>query len=70
MSSKAEERWKRLAAMGAKGEIPTPEGEAKMSAGYPGSGRTVDQAICRDARASQDRDYAGRLWLEQIAVPT
>jgi len=32
MSSKAEERWKRLAAMGAKGEIPTPEGEAKMSA--------------------------------------
>ena len=32
MSSKAEERWKRLAAMGAKGKIPTPEGEAKMSA--------------------------------------
>ena len=32
MSSKAEERWKRLAAMGAKGEIPTPEGEARMSA--------------------------------------
>ena len=32
MSSEAEERWKRLAALGAKGEIPTPEGEAKMSA--------------------------------------
>ena len=32
MSSKAEERWQRLAAMGAKGEIPTPEGEARMSA--------------------------------------
>lgn len=32
MASKAEERWKRLAAMGAKGEIPTPEGEARMSA--------------------------------------
>ena len=32
MSSKAEERWKRLAAVGAKGEIPTPEGEARMSA--------------------------------------
>ena len=32
MSSKAEERWKRLAAMGANGEIPTPEGEARMSA--------------------------------------
>ena len=32
MSNKAEERWKRLAAMGAKGEIPTPEGEARMSA--------------------------------------
>ena len=32
MSSKAEERWKRLAAIGAKREIPTPEGEARMSA--------------------------------------
>ena len=32
MSSKAEERWKRLAAIGAKDEIPTPEGEARMSA--------------------------------------
>ena len=32
MSSKAKERWKRLEALGAKGEIPTPEGEAKMSA--------------------------------------
>jgi hypothetical protein len=32
MSSKNEERWKRLEALGAKGEIPTPEGEAKMSA--------------------------------------
>lgn len=32
MSSKAEERWQRLAAMGAKGEIPTPEGEDRMSA--------------------------------------
>jgi hypothetical protein len=27
MPSKAEERWKRLAAMGAKGVIPTPEGD-------------------------------------------
>ena len=26
------ERWERLAALGAKSEIPTPEGEAKMSA--------------------------------------
>jgi len=32
MPSKAEERWKRLAALGAKREIPTPEGEAMMSA--------------------------------------
>lgn len=32
MSSKAKERWKRLEALGAKGEVPTPEGEAKMSA--------------------------------------
>ena len=32
MPSKAEERWDRLAALGAKREIPTPEGEAKMSA--------------------------------------
>ena len=32
MPSKAEERWKRLAALGAKHEIPTPEGEARMSA--------------------------------------
>ena len=32
MSSEAKERWKRLEALGAKGEIPTPEGEAKMSA--------------------------------------
>jgi hypothetical protein len=30
--SKAKERWKRLEALGAKSEIPTPEGEAKMSA--------------------------------------
>ena len=32
MPSKADERWKRLAALGAKREIPTPEGEARMSA--------------------------------------
>ena len=32
MSSKASERWERLAAMGVKGEIPTPDGESKMSA--------------------------------------
>jgi hypothetical protein len=32
MSIKDEERWKRLAALGAKREIPTPEGEARMSA--------------------------------------
>lgn len=32
MSTKAEERWKRLAALGVKREIPTPEGEARMSA--------------------------------------
>ena len=32
MSRKDKERWKRLEALGAKGEIPTPEGEAKMSA--------------------------------------
>jgi hypothetical protein len=32
MSSKVKERWKRLEALGAKSEIPTPEGEAKMSA--------------------------------------
>ena len=32
MSSKASERWERLAALGAKGEIPTPDGESKMSA--------------------------------------
>ncbi|NLS91391.1 MAG: SEC-C domain-containing protein [Planctomycetaceae bacterium] len=32
MSVKDQERWKRLAALGAKGEIPTPEGEARMSA--------------------------------------
>lgn len=32
MSTKAEERWKRLAALGAKREMPTPDGEARMSA--------------------------------------
>ncbi len=32
MSTKDEERWKRLETLGAKGEIPTPEGEARMSA--------------------------------------
>ena len=32
MLSTDSERWKRLAALGAKSEIPTPEGEAKMSA--------------------------------------
>ena len=32
MSVKDTERWKRLAALGAKAEIPTPEDEAKMSA--------------------------------------
>ena len=32
MPSKAEERWQRLSALGAKGVIPTPEGEARMSA--------------------------------------
>lgn len=32
MPIKDKERWKRLAALGAKSEIPTPEGQAKMSA--------------------------------------
>ena len=32
MLNKDNERRKRLAALGAKGEVPTPEGEAKMSA--------------------------------------
>ena len=32
MSHKDKERWERLAALGVKREIPTPEGEAKMSA--------------------------------------
>ena len=32
MSIKEQERWDRLAALGAKREIPTPEGQAKMSA--------------------------------------
>jgi len=32
MASKAEDRWERLAALGVKREIPTPEGEARMSA--------------------------------------
>ena len=32
MPSNDNDRWKRLAALGAKSEIPTPEGEARMSA--------------------------------------
>lgn len=32
MSTKDEKRWERLAALGVKREMPTPEGEAKMSA--------------------------------------
>jgi hypothetical protein len=32
MTSKNERRWERLAALGVKREMPTPEGEAKMSA--------------------------------------
>ena len=32
MPSKDQERWERLAALGVQREIPTPEGEAKMSA--------------------------------------
>jgi hypothetical protein len=32
MASEAEERWKRLAALGVQREIPMPEGEARMSA--------------------------------------
>lgn len=32
MSMRDQQRWQRLAALGAKREIPTPEGEAKMSA--------------------------------------
>jgi hypothetical protein len=32
MSIKDKERWERLAALGATSEIPTPEGETKMSA--------------------------------------
>ena len=32
MTNKDETRWERLAALGVKREIPTPEGEAKMSA--------------------------------------
>ncbi len=32
MSNKNKQRWKRQAALGVKREIPTPEGEARMSA--------------------------------------
>ena len=32
MSSKDHERWERLAALGVQREVPTPEGEARMSA--------------------------------------
>lgn len=32
MPSKDQERWERLAALGVQREVPTPEGEAKMSA--------------------------------------
>jgi hypothetical protein len=32
MTDKAETRWERLAALGVKREMPTPEGDAKMSA--------------------------------------
>ena len=32
MSNKDKERWERLTALGVKREMPTPEGEAKMSA--------------------------------------
>ena len=32
MPNKDEKRWERLAALGVKRQIPTPEGEAKMSA--------------------------------------
>ena len=32
MTNQDETRWERLAALGVKREIPTPEGEAKMSA--------------------------------------
>jgi hypothetical protein len=32
MPIKDQERWERLAALGVKSEIPTPEGEARMSA--------------------------------------
>jgi hypothetical protein len=32
MANESEERWKRLAALGVQREIPTPEGEARMSA--------------------------------------
>jgi hypothetical protein len=32
MATKDEERWERLAALGFKREIPTPEGQARMSA--------------------------------------
>jgi hypothetical protein len=32
MASNDKERWQRLAALGAKRELPTPEGDAKMSA--------------------------------------
>ena len=32
MPSTAQERWERLAALGVQREIPTPDGEAKMSA--------------------------------------
>ena len=32
MPSRDQERWERLAALGVQREIPTPEGEAKMSA--------------------------------------
>ena len=68
MPIKDKERWERLAALGAKREIPTPEGQAKMSAVILRLAEPLMKQHGKTAKSTGDH-HADHRSLEQIDVP-
>ena len=60
MSSKDQERWERLAALGVQREIPTPEGEARMSAVIQQVAESFAETARQDTTAGRG-DHHGRM---------
>ena len=69
MSIKDKERWERLAALGVKREMPTPEGEAKMSAVILQLAEPLMKQHGKTAERARGDPDADHRWLEQVDVP-